>query len=405
MIREKHTIPTPPRPPKVLAAQRRLNFTTVQPWGGFGAATAPSVRTGTRVVGALGGIAGVGVAAASRASRPRRQGREAWAGASGRRAAEPGPRAPGWQVPAPQPRPAALSAASWPAPRGPNALRVRLPLPGWCAPRSCVTPDSCPGLRAGAGALMAASGNQVSWPKLSPFVSLCVCGSGGLTAAAPLLGGFRCGNRWRRAPRRVTWWRGPRTGPRSDPDPPRPILDPPLSFGSAQPGLGESLRSAVPGRWVGLRPRKAEPQGRGWGTKAGGGGRRGGELLLTAIPEPSPRPASSSRGGPACRRGEPGRAGQGQGPPHCVNRPSPALAGPPEPRCSTPGPGVGRLWVCQRGPSTPELFVIVILMRSPVGQDVCCAQSGREGSGSSRRQSEDAGRGGGTADEDRWHRG
>lgn len=327
MIREKHTIPTPPRPPKVLAAQRRLNFTTVQPWGGFGAATAPSVRTGTRVVGALGGIAGVGVAAASRASRPRRQGREAWAGASGRRAAEPGPRAPGWQVPAPQPRPAALSAASWPAPRGPNALRVRLPLPGWCAPRSCVTPDSCPGLRAGAGALMAASGNQVSWPKLSPFVSLCVCGSGGLTAAAPLLGGFRCGNRWRRAPRRVTWWRGPRTGPRSDPDPPRPILDPPLSFGSAQPGLGESLRSAVPGRWVGLRPRKAEPQGRGWGTKGRRRRAQGRRAIVNRYPgaQPAARFQLPGWAGLSARGARQGRAGPG-----------------PTSLCEPPQPGLGR---------------------------------------------------------------
>lgn len=54
-----------------------------------------------------------------------------------RPAAERGPRAVGRQVPALQPRPVALSAVARPAPRGPNALHIRHPLPGWCALRCC----------------------------------------------------------------------------------------------------------------------------------------------------------------------------------------------------------------------------------------------------------------------------
>lgn len=245
----------------------------------------------------------------------------------GLRAAEPGPRAPGWQVPAPQPRPAALSAASWPAPRGPNALRVRLPLPGWCAPRSCVTPDSCPGLRAGAGALMAASGNQVSWPKLSPFVSLCVCGSGGLTAAAPLLGGFRCGNRWRRAPRRVTWWRGPRTGPRSDPDPP-PSHPGPSSLLRKRTAGARGVAALRGAREVGRAP---APQGRAAGEGVGDKGRRrraqGRRAIVNRYPgaQPAARFQLPGWAGLSARGARQGRAGPG-----------------PTSLCEPPQPGLGR---------------------------------------------------------------
>lgn len=66
-----------------------------------------------------------------------------------RPAAERGPRAVGRQVPALQPLPWALSAAARPAPRGPNALHIRHPLPG-CAPCVAVgTPDSFLGATGG----------------------------------------------------------------------------------------------------------------------------------------------------------------------------------------------------------------------------------------------------------------
>lgn len=62
-------------------------------------------------MGAMGGTTSVRVAFAALASGPLPRGRTAWAGASVSWVAEPGPRAPGRQVPAPQTRPGALSAA------------------------------------------------------------------------------------------------------------------------------------------------------------------------------------------------------------------------------------------------------------------------------------------------------
>lgn len=52
-------------------------------------------------------------------------------------AVERGTGAVGRQVPAPQPLPLALAAAARPAPRGPNALRIRHPPPGWRPLRGC----------------------------------------------------------------------------------------------------------------------------------------------------------------------------------------------------------------------------------------------------------------------------
>lgn len=207
---------------------------------------------------------------------------------------------------------------------------------------------------------MAAFGEPGVGPKLSPFVSLCVCVRGAdsrrpscaMVFGVGTTGGARRGGR--------LGGRGLRTDWISEPDLPRPIPDPSPSFGSAQAGLRESLGSAVPGRWVGAPAPQGRRAGKGMGRQRPGGTRRA-AVDHSRSPDYGLRPAFLSPGGwllgagiPGRRGGTPRRAGPGRV--HCVNWPSTVFEGLSEPRCSATGPGVERLWDMPVGLPTPQVY-------------------------------------------------
>lgn len=203
------------------------------------------------------------------------------------------------------------------------------------------------------------------WPQGSPSVSLCVCGSAGLTAAAPAAWWFSMCKplEARAAAGALVAGTEPGWGRILT----YPVRPGPVSLVRKRTARARRVTGLRGAREVGRAParREAEPQGKGVGEQRraeAGGGEASYCSPLSRGPARGPRPAAAGFLAPGVSRplcaGALGRAvglhraGPGQGPPHCVRDPRHRRRNPT-------GPGVERLRVCQWGSCTPQAFIII----------------------------------------------